>query len=429
MNPIKVGFADEIITPQLNGIFLDGYGHRITPATGVRDELHAKVMALSDGVNTHLLFALDLIGLNPRLYTLVSHQIADLTDVPVSHISLVCIHTHAAPQAGILDEMPINTDYFAYVGELCGRAALRAMERACPCTVRAAVLPEELKHIFNRRGRPFIDRRIKAAAFYDEVGALRGVICNAACHAVINTEFAVSADWLAELNAISCDEVPYLFFQGRAADINPWQDEGMDIDAFITTLGRELSEPVAAFAAADYQRTSLQGSIVTHYEMVRIPMLAMGVEELREQVKHWSDLYFSLPIEDWNKHYYLRELQWARHMLAIAERGESFDIEVPLQLLTVGDAFAFALVPFELLTLPGERIEDVLRRAGFAEQGIYVCGYANSLNGYLAPPEEFEVGGYEVGGAAHWYNIPQTSPASAPAVVAWFEKNVGSDQK
>ncbi len=423
MNQIKIGFADTIITPDgINGTFLDGYGHRVSPAVGVRDDLHAKVAALTDGKSTHLLFTLDLIGLNPRLYTLVSSQISALTGVPVSHISLVCIHTHAAPQAGILDEMPINTDYFAYVGELCGRAALRAMERACPGRFAAAVLPEQLKHTFNRRGRPFIDRRIKAAAFYDEEGMLRGVITTAACHAVINTEFTVSADWLCELNAISTDEVPYLFFQGRAADINPWQDEGLDMEQFLSTLGKELCEPVAAYAAQTHELRTLTGEITTRYEMVTLPMLSMDADELRGQVKYWSELYFSLPAEDWNKHYYLRELQWARHMLRRAESGEGFDITVPLQLVTVGDAFAFAMVPFELLTLPGERIEEILRRVGFPEQGIYVCGYANSVNGYLAPPEEFAVGGYEVGGAAHWYNIPQTCEASEPAVIAWFER-------
>ena len=424
MNTIRIGFADTIITPTLNGTFLDGYGHRVSPAEGVRDDIHAKVMAITDGESTNLLFTLDLIGLNPRLYTLVATQISDLTGVPVANISLVSVHTHAAPQGGILDEMPINTDYFAYVGELCGRAALRAMERACPGRFASAVLPAQLTHAFNRRGRPYQDRRIKAAAFYDERGALRGVITTAACHAVINTAFTVSADWLAELNAVSSDELPYLFFQGRAADINPWQDEGMDADTFISTLGRELSEPAVAFATSEPPTQVLEGAIVTRYEMVKIPMLAMDAEDMKNTVKYWSDMYFSLPIEDWNKHYYLRELQWARHMLRLAESGESFDITVPLQLVTVGDAFAFAMVPFELLTLPGDRIEAILRGAGFPEAGIYVCGYANSVNGYLAPPEEFEVGGYEVGGAAHWYNIPQTSTDSAPAVEAWFAKNV-----
>ena len=53
MNEIRCGFADGIITPALNGTFLDGYGFRMTPAETVRDDLHAKVMAVGDGDDTH----------------------------------------------------------------------------------------------------------------------------------------------------------------------------------------------------------------------------------------------------------------------------------------------------------------------------------------------------------------------------------------
>jgi hypothetical protein len=48
--------------------------------------------------------------------------------------------------------------------------------------------------------------------------------------------------------------------------------------------------------------------------------------------------------------------------------------------------------------------------------------------GYLAPVEEFEFGGYEVAGAAHWYNIPEASTESEPAVLDWFRK-VGEELK
>lgn len=427
MSIIKCGFADEIVTPELNCIFLDGYGHRVTSATGIRDDLHAKVMALvAENAEINLIFSLDLIGLNARLYDLVTAQITGITGVPKERISLVSVHTHAAPQAGIIDEMPINTDYFALLGEKCGRAALRAIERACPGSFEFAVLPEELQHSFNRRGRPFIDRRIKAAAFRDTEGKLRGVITNAACHAVFNTDFTVSADWLAEINAISTDELPYIYYQGRGADINPIADEGAGIDEAIKTLGRELSEPAKRFAEATEGGAILEGSLTSQYEMVRIPMMEMkDIADLKAQIKALEKTHFELSEGDWNKHYYLRELQWTRHMLALAERGEGFNITVPLQLVTVTGShpFVFAFVPFELLTLPGNRIEETLvKRAGFDPAAVFVCGYANSVNGYLAPPEEFEVGGYEVAGAAHWYNIPQTSPESEPAVQAWFRQ-------
>lgn len=425
MSKVKFGFADEIITPtNLSTIVLDGYGHRTTPATAVHDDLHAKVMAIESDGEISLVFAVDLIGLNPYLYKLVTNQITAVTGIGRDHISMVFIHTHAAPQAGIIAGMPINVDYFAYAGEKMGRAALRAVERLAVCRFRFAVLDAEIESAFNRRGRPFIDRRIKAGVFTDEAGNIRAVLSNAACHAVLNTDFTVSADWLWELNKLSSDEVPYFYFQGRGADIDPVRTGGT-IDDMMIKLGRELSVPVEAFARTAEASDISEGKLNVRYGWLKVPMMQMNdCESLRSQVKAWEESYLSLPITDWNKHYYLRELEWTRKMLDIAEEGGDFDLTVPMQMITVGKDFAFAFVPFELLTLPGEKIEELFKAAGFDPASIFVCGYSNSVNGYLAPPEEFEVGGYEVAGAAHWYMIPQTCPESAPAVVNWFAEQI-----
>ncbi len=425
MSKVKFGFADEIITPtDLSTIVLDGYGHRTTPATAVHDDLHAKVMAIESDGEISLVFSVDLIGLNPYLYKLVTNQITAVTGIGRDHISMVFIHTHAAPQAGILAGMPINVDYFAYAGEKMGRAALRAIERLEVCKFRFTVLDAEIESAFNRRGRPFIDRRIKAGVFTDEFGNLRAVLSNAACHAVLNTDFTVSADWLWELNKLSTDEVPYFYFQGRGADIDPIRTGGT-IDDMLIKLGRELSVPVEEFARTAKASKISEGRLNVRYGWLKVPMMQMNdCESLREQVKAWEENYLSLPITEWNKHYYLRELEWTRKMLEIAEEGGDFDLTVPMQMITVGNDFAFAFVPFELLTLPGERIEELFKAAGFDPASIFVCGYSNSVNGYLAPPEEFEVGGYEVAGAAHWYMISQTCPESAPAVVNWFAEQI-----
>lgn len=429
MSNVRFGFADEIITPaDLSTIVTDGYGHRLTPATGIHDDLHAKVMAMESEAGIHLIFAVDLIGLNPPLYKLVTDQITAVTGVPRERISLVFIHTHAAPQAGILAEMPINVDYFAYAGELMGRAALRAVSRLARGTFRFAILDSTMQTCMNRRGRPVIDRRIKAAVFTDETGKRRAVLSNAACHAVLNTEFTISADWPAELNRLSSDEVPYFFFQGRAADINPGV-VGKTLDEMIDNVGRELAEPVAAFANSAAGRSrSANGTLNSFYSLLKVPMMQMNdTEDLKKQEKEWTDKYLSLPIADWNKHYYLRELQWTRKMISIAESGGDFSLTVPMQMVTVGKEFAFAFVPFELLTLTGDKIEALFVGAGFDPATVFVCGYSNSVNGYLAPPEEFEFGGYEVAGAAHWYMIPQTCPESEPAVVNWFAEQLKRD--
>ncbi|MBQ4351630.1 MAG: hypothetical protein II768_10250 [Clostridia bacterium] len=423
-NKITCGFADGLITPVLNGTFLDGYGFRQSPAEEIRDELHAKVMAVGgEGQgDAFLVYSLDLLALNPDLYKLVSRQIAAVTGIPVERIALNFIHTHSAPCAGGLAEMPIDTDYFARVGDLCGELGLRAMERRVPGSFTAEILPERLIHAYNRRGRDVFDPRIRAAAFRDESGVLRGVICTANCHAVVNRRMSVSADWLSVLNRSSTDEVPLLFFQGRGADIDPKADPGMGPDELIETLGAELADPVLRFAARSGKGAPAAGEVRSHYEWLRVPMKPMrDIDALKASVREAERAYFAAPVGE--RHFPLRELQWRRHMLDLAEAGITNDLTVPMQSLTVGDSLAFAFVPFELLTLAGDAIEAIYAADGWRAERIFVCGYTNSVNGYLAPREEFAHGGYEVAGASHWFNVSETCEDSADAVIGWFREN------
>ena len=426
MKQLKFGFADAIITPtHPTCLYMDGYGFRVKPAESVRDDLHAKVMAIVDGEQTHLIFSLDLVGLRSRVYDLVADQITSMTGVPREQMALTCIHTHAAPATGLLDEIPIQYDYFAYVGECCGRAALRAIERACPGNFHFEVLPEQLTHSYNRRGRDPIDRRIRAAAFRDEGGKLRGIFCTAACHAVINTTYAISADWLSVLNELSTDERPYIFFQGRCGDIDPRFDGQPSIDEKIALLGHELTDAVTAMIDRGQAGYALSNTVVWKNETVTIPMMALtDTEALKKDILAHEQAYFAAAPTDVKKHYNLRKLQWLRHMLRRAQAGEDFDIRVTLQYLAIGHACVFAFIPFEVLTLTGNALEDMLADAGFPREAIYICAYANSVEGYLAPAAEFPYGGYEVINAAAWYNTSRTCTESEGAVLAWFAQQV-----
>ena len=424
MSQLKFGFADTIITPELNGNFLDGYGFRLNPARSVRDDLHAKVMAVISGGETYLIFSIDLIGLTEYLYGLVTGNITAATGVPKDRIALNFIHTHSAPAVGTLDDVPVNVDYIAYVADSCAQAALRAMERAVPCSADTALLPEKLIHSKNRRGRDPIDRSIRASAFRDESGRLRGVICSAACHAVINTQLSVSADWLSVINRRSSDDVPYLFLQGRGADINPTMGEDLSDDELIETLGAELDSPVAAFAERSEAGPLAQGEVRSYYEYVTVPMKPLGsVGEVRERVRSAESAYLASkdPVD---RHFNLREMQYQRQRLGMAERGETQDIRVPMQYIAVGDLLLFCFVPFEMMTLVGNHIEDAAAAKGWKREAAYILGYSNYVNGYLASGEEFPYGGYEVSGAAHWYGVSETCLESAGAVIGWFEKNI-----
>ena len=59
---MKIGFAQTVITPELNKpVYLAGFGNN-RRATTVHDDLYARALAIHDGDKTIVLVALDLIG-------------------------------------------------------------------------------------------------------------------------------------------------------------------------------------------------------------------------------------------------------------------------------------------------------------------------------------------------------------------------------
>ncbi len=427
MEQLKCGFAQEKITPEYAGIYLDGYGFRLTPATGVRDDLFVKACAFESAGERFLLLQFDLIGLSEEVYRLVLPQIEALTGLGRGRVALSSIHTHAGPACGVLKELPMNYDYLGWVGEQAGRAGMRAFSRLEPGAFDFRISEHKLTHSHNRRGREPVDRRIFTAPFVTASGKVSGALCSASCHAVINTTYEVSADYLSVLNSSSDDDCPLMFLQGRAADINPHAVENLACDDFIGQLGRELAQPVLDAIASAVPQSGGTGELKLFYDYAAIPMKLYPPEsELRASIKGMEERYFSLPYGQPEKHYLFRELRWHRAMLERSLCGVPSEVSVPMQLFTAGRDFAFAFVPFELLTLTGGKLEAMFVSRGFSPERVYILGYCNSVNGYLAPVEEFEFGGYEVSGAAHWYLLPECSEASEPAVLKWFDEKIKS---
>jgi Neutral/alkaline non-lysosomal ceramidase. len=425
MEQLKCGFAQEKITPEYGGIYLDGYGFRLTPAVGVRDDLYVKACAFENAGERFLMLQFDLIGFSEEVYKIILPQIESLTGLEHNRIALCSIHTHAGPACGVLKELPLNYDYLGWVGEQAGRAGARAFSRLEPGAFDFRISNQALIHSHNRRGRTPIDRRIFIAPFVTKAGKVSGTLCSASCHAVINTTFEVSADYLSVLNTASTDDCPLIFLQGRAADINPCASENLTCDEFVEQLGLELLQPVTDAVADAKPQSCISGEFKSFYEYIKIPMKPYPSEpELRATIKSLEAQYFSLPYGQPEKHYIFRELRWHRVMLERLLCGVPSELNVPMQLFAAGHDFVFAYVPFELLTLTGSKLEEMFTSQGFLSERVYIIGYCNSVNGYLAPVEEFEFGGYEVSGASHWYLLPECSEESEAAVLDWFDKKI-----
>jgi len=117
---------------------------------------------------------------------------------------------------------------------------------------------------------------------------------------------------------------------------------------------------------------------------------------------------------NFEKHMLLTKIMWYEKAL---QNDEAPVMNVPLNVLVIGDVIIITL-PFEPLTRTALTLEDMAFAKGFARENILVAGYANESKGYLAPSADISRGGYEMGGAAMWYVLPQCTPESETAFLA-----------
>ena len=418
MSMLRCGFAQVEITPEPGTVYLDGYGFRMQPSSGTRDPLYAKVCAFCTEKTRFVIIAMDICGLNRELSHRLRGWVRSAAGLADAEFVLCATHTHAGPACGVLDGLPINGLYWDEVGQKLGKAVKEAQANACAGHFRFAV-GGGLEGGYNRRGKEIIDRRVPVCAFYDEQDVLRGVIASASCHAVCHLEFTCSADYpsvLTEAAAESFPGVPFLFLQGRGADIDPVVkgEEG------IRLVGGSLTENVFG-ALKDMAGTegwngdSIKGAFCPTV----VPMCVPSCEVMEQEAAVIAAQIYQEP-DTQKRHYAGVELVWRQKMAMQTKKGIKPTVEADLQMAVIGGKWVLVFVPFEMLTPTGNAIEKMLIQQGYAPEKCFVVGYSNQNNGYLAPAAEGGMDGYETRGAAHWYGLPECSVHSEPAVLHAF---------
>lgn len=415
MEGLYCGFAQADITPEApKTVYLDGYGYREKPAEGVRDKIWAKVCYLRAKEKEFAVVALDVCGLNNELNEKLRRYVRLFTDMQDDDFVLCSTHTHAAPVCGVLRDLPINYLYWNRVGECVAAAVAEAKKSACRGSFRFA-WGTPLQTSYNRRGQQAnIDKRVHICGFYDEKGELRGAIASASCHAVCIQSYLISADYPSVLYARAEKEypgIPFLFLQGRGADVDPLiegerRKEAVR-EAALEQLGRELADGVFSSLAKMNEGGFAKGTLVSRAQTLSVPLICPEKEWLLTTRREMFEICMrSVESYEGEKRYAAVEMQWCDEMLHRLEKGDSTTVEAKVQLLFAKEEFAFAFVPFELLTETGNAIEELLTETGISAEKCFVVGYCNGVNGYLVPSSESQKEGYETKSSAHWYHLP-----------------------
>ncbi|VTS02842.1 neutral/alkaline non-lysosomal ceramidase N-terminal domain-containing protein [Tuwongella immobilis] len=423
--PLKIGVAAVDVSPQEFPINMPG-GFGPNMAESSNDPLHSRAFVLSDGETTIALVLVDNLGVAQPVVDEAKLLASRKTPILPEHILISATHTHSAPASNVIDGPAPAVSYRKRLLGGIVDSIVQAHSKLRPAGIASAshALPDE---VFNRRWflkpgkmplNPFggtdlvkmnppisPDVLLHPAGTTDpEVAVLSmvelpskrplGIYANYALHYVGGTPSKkVSADYFGEfarlmparLNAPS-DFVAALT-NGASGNIN-----NIPFNSPMPRPPREPMEQIRIVAGktADAVWHARQKISVYHSD-VKLGMLTRPItlkyrKPDPEMLKRAETIASTTDAEA-KKQYPPLADSYANRTIDLAKRPAT--VTLPLQAIAIGQT-AIVAIPFETFVEIGL---DIKKRSPFAH--TIVVGIANGYNGYLPPPEQHRLGGYE----------------------------------
>jgi len=386
---MKVGFAQSIITPSLDDpVFLAGFGHN-RRAESVHDELFARALSISDGQNTLVLCALDLIGFfHSDVYEVIQN-----VKRPDVKIVITSTHTHHGPDTMGLwgpDMKTRGVDDF-YLIEIKNKIAstilgtLNSMQTA-NLKIASVHVPGLAK---NARNPEIIDDELTLAQFLTEGNQPLAAIFNFPCHPEVLWEHNphITSDYVGFLRADVEKQTgaPCLFFSGALGGMMTpdVKDHSFEEAEF---MGKKLAgEGIKALAQGSSEQS---------------PVISLQTKEIAPKLT--NPLY---------------KIAFRRKLLPdVRHRGR---VTSEVNLIKIGGLW-LATVPGEMLPKLGLALKAQLREAGASVAGV--IGLANDELGYILPAEDFKYPWNPFRPGKHYEETNSVSKEIGPTIMAGIKE-------
>lgn len=421
--PLQAGAAAVDITPREFPINMPG-GFSPKPAEAAHDPLHARTILLSDGKTTLSLTVADSLGAGPEVLDEAKALAAEATGMTVENMLVSSTHTHSGAPSGRKEGRPAEVAYRTVFVQGVADSIIRAHQALKPAAfgVASHPLPDE---VFNRRWylqpgkmppNPFgkmdavkmnpgtnpdlldrpagpTDPDITVLSIHTDRNRPMAMLANYALHYVGGApKGLLSADYFGEFARLmpsrvrGSEDFVAMMSNGASGDIN-------NIPFTVIRPPREPFEQIRIVArkAADTAWTAWK-KISKHDASATLGMRQREVtlNYRRPTAEQIAEAEAVLAVKDENEVRNLPRLaqNYARGTLNAAARSEK-TVDVTIQAVRIGD-FAIVSLPFEVLVEIGL---DLKERSPFDR--TMVIGLANGRLGYLPPPEQHELGGYE----------------------------------
>ncbi len=394
----RIGVGKLNITPPLSFPYL-GFFPRHAFFKGIHDELFVRSLVVSHHGEEIAIIASDTFGFNnhilgkDRNFTEeVRIRIEEMTGIDRRNIMIASSHIHSTPDT--LGFRPLDRKSLLWIESLIEKIAtsvLLAKEDMFKADLKVAT--GQLKGITkNRRGDKCLDTEVIMLLFNSH--GKKAIIVNFACHPVIvQVQDLVSADFVGVLENTVEKTLSgvrgCLFLQGACGDVNPIMGNTKDFDD-VYHLGMALAgETIKLYSLTKIKKDSTQTpSLKVVSEKVLLP--SRPLPPIGEVTKELEELKAKLERAEGKEREKLRrELRRKEEVYFRVLEGKG-PFKAEIQVLRIGETL--------LIGIPGEpfcKMGIEIKRISKPLLGVPV-GYANGYFGYLAPPDAWEKGGYEV---------------------------------
>ncbi len=309
----KAGAAKEKITPQAP-MWMAGYGSRNHPATGLLNDLYAKVLVLEDPRGERaVVLTLDLVGISPDLVDPLVAQLKDKYRLARANVAICCSHTHSGPVVG----HNLRTLHYDLVDDaqrqLIDRYAQELLAKLVALVGQgiARLQPSQLAwgqgtatFAANRRNNkeadieqlrsenklvgPF-DHDVPILRITNAAGQITAILFGYACHATVLDGYDWSSDYpgfaQAALEQRHPDAVA-LFFAGCGADQNPLPRRKVEL---ASRYGTTLADAVDA--ALQSPLKAVVGNLAASFVQVPLELATVPSQAQIDQDVQSADRY------------------------------------------------------------------------------------------------------------------------------------------
>jgi len=353
----KAGAASAVITPE-RPLRMSGYGGRKEPAEGTEQDLFAKALAIEDqDGNRVVILTMDLIGVIEKLRTAVAEQVQEKHKIPPHALLMNASHTHCGPAYGRDEAQDYLDSLTQTMVELVGQsldclepASLSYCHARCGFAMNRRT-PTETGYRNHPNPEGPVDHTVPVLRVDDAKGELRAVVFGYACH---NTNMGF-LKWLGDYAGYAQEYfqedhpgVTALFMMGCSADQNPYPRSELK---YAQRHGRSLATAVEAALEVN-QRTFF------HQRALEGPLRSVLETVALESAK-----------------------------------PERPDFDYPVQIVRFGNDLSIIALGNEVVVDYSLRLKRELAEPD--GPAIWVAGYSNVYDNYIASKRVLEEGGYE----------------------------------